>query len=75
MKNNAICFLAVLLSLPLFMGCNGEQKKDQPPTNADRQRIEKEYQQNLDKLHELTSGTKQTLDGKRVPKATPSSKK
>jgi hypothetical protein len=75
MKKNAIWFLAVLLFLPPLMGCNGEQKKDQPPTDADQQRIEKEYQQNLDKLHELTSGTKQTLDGKRAPKATPSPKK
>lgn len=75
MKNNFICFVTVLVSLLLVMGCNREQKTNKPPTDAERQRIEREYQQNLDKLHELTSGTKETLDGKRVPKPTPSPKK
>jgi len=51
MKKNAIWFVIVLLSLLFVLGCNGEQKKNQPPTDADRQKIEKEYQQNLDKLH------------------------
>ena len=72
MKKNALWIMTVLVILLPLAGCNGEQKKNQPPTDADQQRIEKEYQQSLDKLHELTSGTKETLDGKRVPKATPS---
>ena len=72
MKKNAIWIMTVLVILLPLVGCNGEQKKNQPPTDADQQRIEKEYQQTLDKLHELTSGTKETLDGKRVPKPTPS---
>ena len=72
MKKNAIWIMTVLVILLPLASCNGEQKKNQPPTDADQQRIEKEYQQNLDRLHELTSGTKETLDGKRVPKATPS---
>ena len=72
MKKNAIWIMTVLVSSLSLAGCNGEQKKNQPPTDADQQRIEKEYQQSLDKLRELTSGTKETLDGKPVPKVTPS---
>jgi hypothetical protein len=63
-----ICFL--LLSLTLMECSNGKKQDAQPPAQADQERIEKEYQQNLEKLRELTSGTKETLDGKPVPKAT-----
>lgn len=65
-----ICFF--LLSLTLIECSSGKKQQSQPPTQANQERIEKEYQQNLEKLRELTSGTKETLDGKPVPKATKS---
>ncbi len=65
-----ICFF--LLSLTLIQCSSAKKQDSQPPTQADQERIEREYQQNLEKFRELTSGTKETLDGKPVPKATKS---
>lgn len=69
MKSNFIALIFPLLMLLLLFGCSSEKKENQPPSDADQQRIENEYRQGIDKLHELTSGTKQTLDGKSMPKA------
>lgn len=65
MKTMTTCLLLISLAL---VACSSTKKESQPPTEVDQQRIEKEYQQSVDKLHELTSGTKDTLDGKAVPK-------
>jgi hypothetical protein len=72
MPIRTILFLYVLTISLTLTQCSSAKKENQPPTDADQQQIEKEYQQNIDKLHDLTSGTKQTLDGKPVPKPTKS---
>lgn len=75
MSLRTLLFLNLLtLSLALNQ-CSHAKKENQPPTESDQQRIDKEYRENVDKLHELTSGTKATLDATPVPKATPSPKK
>ena len=69
MKTKTVFSVGLFLLALTLSGCSSAKKESQPPTDADRQRIEKEYQQNIDKLHELTSGTKDTLDGKSAPKS------
>ncbi len=63
------CVLTISLTLT---ECSSAKKENRPPSEADQQRIEKECRENVDKLHELTSGTKQTLEGKSVPTPTKS---
>ena len=69
MKTKNVLAVGLFLLSLTFSGCSRAKKQSQPPTDADQQRIEKEYQQSIDKLHELTSGTKDTLDGKSAPKS------
>ena len=58
---------ASLLLLPI-VACNNGQNQDQQPSQAERERLEKEYQKEMKKLRELTEdGVTDTLNGKKPP--------
>lgn len=70
METRTVLLLCLLLTLMTFTECSSRAKRDnQPPTESDQQTVEKGYQQSLDKLRELTGGTKETLDGKTPPQS------
>jgi hypothetical protein len=56
---------ASLLLLPI-VACNDGHKQDEQPSQAERERLEKEYQKEMKKLRELTEkGVTDTLNGKK----------
>jgi hypothetical protein len=57
---------ASLLLLPI-VACNNSSNQDQQPSQAERERLEREYQKSIQQLRKMTEGTTETLDGKTPP--------
>lgn len=65
-----ILVASILVLWLLFIpGCNNGPKQ---PSKAEQERIEKEYQQEIEKMRNLTErGVTDTLNGKKPAKASP----
>ena len=58
-----LTILASLFLLPIF-ACHSGPKE---PSQAEKERLEKDYQKTIQQMRQMTEGNKAVLDGKKLP--------